>query len=144
MPIRPIRRRRTPITRRTPLIRERRHFPALLQTLRHARGDVGGQVVPEVFDALAVERQDAEVGLHEVWAQFEEGLRGLLDAGVFACEARDEDCWVAVGVELGVWGLGWLVDVAVGGEEGGVGWRVGLTGRSLGEDCHLPGGKSAR
>lgn len=86
----------------TPLVRELGREAALLQTLRHARRNIRRQLVPELLHALAIQRHDAQVGLHEVGPELEQRLCGLLDAGVLAGEARDEDCGFAVGVEFGV------------------------------------------
>lgn len=85
-----------------PLVWELGRDAALVQAFRDPQGDVGRQVVSELFDAFAVERHDTEVGCHEVGTQLEEGLGGLFDARIFAREACDEDGGFAVGVEFEV------------------------------------------
>lgn len=86
----------------TGLIGERLLLAAFLETLRHAVGNIGGEVIAEVFDRLAVERHHAQVRLHDVRTELEERLGGLLDTRVLAREARDEDRGLAVRVELGI------------------------------------------
>ena len=78
---------------------------ALGETALDAQGHIGRQHVRELLNVLAVDgvlALEAEVRAEESLLNAKERLSGLLDAGVFVCEAGDEDCRLAVRVELGV------------------------------------------
>ena len=76
-----------------------------LQALLDAVGHVGGDGGAEGVDILAVEEGVAAQGRGgDVGVEPEEGLGGLLHAGVLVAEGGHEDGRVAAGVELGVHG----------------------------------------
>ena len=78
---------------------------ALLQALLNTLSHIGRDDASKLLQLRSIEGVlPAERRFHNIIVQGEESLRGLLDTGVFAREARDEEGVVAAGVELRVQG----------------------------------------